>query len=270
MTDPEPRRSIGDYLRNLPRAHRYLWWFARAALLLRRPARFLLHYLRRTSPEDRSVELRDGTRIELSGHPHDVITLFVIFVREDYGRLAAPRTVVDVGANIGAFSLYAARAGAQTVLAYEPNAATFGCLLRNVAGNRLEGVIRPQRLAVAREAGASVRFPAAPSAYNRIGAESAPGGYECVATTSLARILERDAPQGIDLLKLDCEGAEYDILLGNEAALARVGEIRMEYHDGREKELVDLFGRCGFRIALVRADGPANGTLWARRAEARR
>ena len=94
-------RALSDYLRNLPQARRYLWWFAKVVVLFRRPFRFLLNYLRRTSPGDCVVEMRDGTRFYLSGHPHDVITLFVIFVREDYGRFPPGGTVVDIGANLG-------------------------------------------------------------------------------------------------------------------------------------------------------------------------
>jgi hypothetical protein len=65
-------------------------------------------------------------------------------------------------------------------------------------------------------------------------------------------------------LKLDCEGAEYDILFAPDAPLNRVREIRMEYHAGCD-ELVDFLHARGFRI--MRLDGDGLGMLWARRAE---
>jgi FkbM family methyltransferase len=259
-------RALSDYLRNLPQAHRYLFWFAKAVVLFRHPFRFLLNYLRRTSPGNRLVEMRDGTRFFLSGYPHDVITLFVIFVREDYGRFPPGGTVVDVGANLGAFALYAARRGARTVLAYEPNGAAFRCLQRNVEANGLSGTVRPRQLAVSAVAGQNVKFPLAPSVYNRIAAEEEPGEFETVRTTSLSEILERDAVQGIDLLKLDCEGAEYDILFSAAPLdIARVREIRMEYHAGRETELKTYLRNSGFEIAFFRSDSPSTGNIWARR-----
>jgi FkbM family methyltransferase len=123
------------------------------------------------------------------------------------------------------------------------------------------------RSAVTGTAGATVRFPAAPSAYNRIAQESAPGEFESVATTSLAEILARDAPGGIDLLKLDCEGAEYEILgAASREDLMRVREIRMEYHNGKAGELRMLLQGAGFAITREHADSAANGTLWAARA----
>jgi FkbM family methyltransferase len=258
-------RALSDYLRNLPQAHRYLCWFAKVVILFRRPSQFLLNYLRRTSPRDGLVEMRDGTRIYLSGHPHDVITLFVIMVREDYGRLPPGGTVVDIGANLGAFALYAARQGAKAVLAYEPNSAAFRCLQRNVEANGLSGIVRPRRLAVSAVAGQDVRFPCAPSAYNRIAAEDESGEFETVRTTSLAEILARDAAQGIDLLKLDCEGAEYDILFSTGPLdIRRVREIRMEYHSGRDTELKTYLRNAGFEIVFFRPDSASEGVIWAR------
>ena len=260
-------RALSDYLRNLPQAHRYVYWFAKAVVLFRRPARFLLNYVRRTSPRNGLVEMRDGTRIYLSGHPHDVITLFVIMVREDYGRLPPGGTVVDIGANLGAFALYAARQGAKAVLAYEPNSAAFRCLQRNVEVNGLSDIVRPRQLAVSAVAGQHVRFPSAPSAYNRIAAEGESGKFETVRTTSLAEILARDAAQGIDLLKLDCEGAEYDILFSTASSdIRRVREIRMEYHSGRDiVELKAYLRNAGFEMSFFRPDSSIEGVIWARR-----
>lgn len=259
-------RPLSDYLRNLSQAHLYIGWFLKAMVLFRRPLRFLMHYVQRTSPDDRLVEMRDGTRIHLSGHPHDVITLFVTLVREDYGRFPPGGTVVDIGANLGAFALLAARLGARTVLAYEPNGAAFRCLQRNVEVNGLSASVRPRQVAVAAVAGQKVRFPVAPSMYNRVAMENESGEFETVGTTSLAEILARDATQGIDLLKVDCEGAEYDILFGAAPSdLRRVREIRMEYHKGRESELMDYLRNAGFAITLFRPDSDSTGNLWARR-----
>ena len=41
----------------------------------------------------------------------------------------------------------------------------------------------------------------------------------------------RNALERVDLLKMDCEGAEYEILYGTpDRYLERIREIRMEYH----------------------------------------
>ena len=259
-------RPLSSYVRALSRAHHYARWFGTACRKFRHPLAFLAHYVGRSIPPRGLVEMRDGTRIHLSGHPHDVITLFVIFVREDYGRFPSAGTVVDIGANVGAFALFAARQGAQKVIAYEPNSAAYACMQRNVTENGLSSIVRPRQLAVTGAPGRRVRFPVRASVYNRIVEEGEGGEHEVIETTSLAAVLASEAPEGIDLLKLDCEGSEYDILLAPDAPLERVREIRMEYHGGRSAELVKLFTERGFEVTRLEADSPLTGNLWARRA----
>lgn len=257
-------RPVSDYLRNLKQIHRYLFWFVRAIALFRRPREFLRHYVRRTSPDDRTVEMRDGTRIFLTGHPHDVITIFVILARRDYGRINPDGIVVDIGANLGVFALHAARCGARAVFAYEPNRVAFECLERNAQSNGLGNIIKPRRLAVSAIADQDVRFPISPSAYNRIAAEGDKGQFDIVRTTTLTKILASEALGGIDLLKLDCEGAEYDILFhSTPEEIRRVREIRMEYHLGRDSELRAFLQKAGFDITHYRPDSTTNGTIWA-------
>lgn len=258
-------RPLASYVRNLHRAHLYLWWFCRVFVLFRQPFRFLFHYFARTSPHDRRVALRDGLVVTLTGHPHDVITLFVNFVQETYGRPPNAGTVVDIGANLGAYSLFAARCGAPRVLAYEPNSAAFSCLERNIRDNGLADTVSAQRLAVTAQAGLSVRFPTLPGAYNRVSSLDAADELEDVGTTSLRAILERDAPGGIELLKMDCEGAEYEILPAASDVLGQVREIRMEYHLGRPGELTSLLETAGFQITRYAPNNPQDGTIWARR-----
>ena len=259
-------RSPNVYLRNIARVHRYVGWFGAVFLKFRHPFGFLGHYVRGSVPREGMVVMRDGTRIYLSGHEHDVITVFVIFVREDYGRLASPGVVVDIGANIGVFALLAARRGADKVIAYEPNSAAHACLRRNVVENGLEDIVHPRRLAVSAIAGERARFPVAPSPYNRIVGQGEQGDDETVETTSLAGIVSDEAPGGIDLLKLDCEGAEYDILFAPDVPLEKVHEIRMEYHCGRGPELADFLTSRGFGVTRMQPEGPLTGMLWARRA----
>jgi len=58
----------------------------------------------------------------------------------------------------------------------------------------------------------------------------------------------------IDLLKMDCEGSEWEILRDAEA-LGRVDHIRMEYHIGPGQtcdELVRLSEAAGFQIESLR------------------
>jgi len=60
----------------------------------------------------------------------------------------------------------------------------------------------------------------------------------------------------VDLMKMDCEGAEYEILFGvSERTLARIDRLIMEYHDvgeGRNHHaLVAFLVKSGFVVRRV-------------------
>lgn len=67
---------------------------------------------------------------------------------------------------------------------------------------------------------------------------------------------ERFAVESCEFLKLDCEGAEYEILFKASAdTLRKVERISLEYHmgvtDHAPQELVDLLGSRGFEVELL-------------------
>jgi hypothetical protein len=71
----------------------------------------------------------------------------------------------------------------------------------------------------------------------------------------------------VDLLKVDCEGAEYGILLDlPEPCWPGIRELRMEYHPGNWPGLVAHLERHRLKLTQQRKDGPASGNLWFARA----
>lgn len=249
------------YTQNLSRSHLYAWYFLKCFAIFRRPIEVIRCYVAQTLPDRRRVELRNGLVLHLSEDPYDIVTVFVVFVRQDYGRVLPGSVVVDVGANIGMFALYAAQSGAKAVYAYEPNVASFECLRRNIAVNHFEHAIFPHHLAVTGIDAQMVRFPRTPSVYNAILADSAEEDCDLVATITLASILERI--ETVDLLKVDCEGGEYEILFGADAGVFdRIQTIKLEYHKGRKDELAAILARRGFAQTRLQAWNERIGTAW--------
>jgi FkbM family methyltransferase len=205
--------------------------------------------------------LRSGLKIYLSDHPHDIITIFVIFVREDYGRVQPQSVVVDIGANIGIFALYAAHNQAAKVFAYEPNSEAYHHLLQNIKTNHLEHTIFPGQFAVVGAPGELVRFPARSSIYNSIITDLSSTDFEWVNTIGLPKILDQTGD--VDLLKLDCEGAEYDILLSaGKDVYARIRNLRLEYHSNREQDIERHLTSYGFVKYHSKADTKHSGNMW--------
>jgi len=239
---------------------RYAWYFFRCFFVFKNPISVIFHYVRKISPGENIVKLRNGLKIFLSGYPHDIITVFVVVVKEDYGKVVRDDIVIDIGANIGVFSVYAAAMGAKKVFSYEPTNEAYEVLLRNISSNRFEDIIIPYRLAVTEANGKAVRIPLKSSPYNRILDGNASEPHDVVSTVSLESILKKNGIDQLDLLKIDCEGEEYRILLNTDASIfQKIKTIRMEYHAGPLEDLISFLRNRNFHTVYHNTD---SAILW--------
>lgn len=231
-------------------APRYARDGVKAMRVFAEPGRFLSAYIVGRPINGLVVPLRAGFEIETSTSASDFATLMVVFVRQDYGPIPRGGVVVDVGANIGAFMLYAIMGGASRVIAFEPSSESFSVLGRNVERNRLADRVTIRQLAVSGVGGNTVWFPTTSNPSNRIVDDvkadpAARDGYAQVVTTSVAEIV--DTHGDVDLLKLDCEGAEYDIVAATKPGdWSRIKAVRIEYHKGRTDSLIAPLLSSGF------------------------
>lgn len=236
----------------------------RTAVKFQSPVTMLRCYVGRTPPPGNRLRLRDGGEIALSSYSGDIVTAFVVFCKEEYGTDFAGKTVLDIGANIGCFALLACRHGCRDLVAVEPSPEAFEVLRGNLASNGFAGTTRAVHAAVSGVARGTVAFPRASSAMNSM--ETAQGELVEVPTTTLGALLEEHFPQGLDLLKLDCEGAEVAILAeAQEADLRKIREIRMEFHGADHGPTESRLHRAGFRTVSYDRPGPLTAQLWLRR-----
>ena len=149
-----------------------------------------------------------------------------------------PYCVVDIGANVGAFT-YLASMFATDVRAYEPCASTFRRLQSNIKKYAVDESTTFQfhQLAAGSTSGETVYMNASES--QRSGdsfstKEKPEGETEEVKTICLEDIIADTPMKRIDYLKIDCEGAEYDFLMGKD--LSSVGLLEVELH-GDDEEL---------------------------------
>ncbi|MCP9884174.1 FkbM family methyltransferase [Synechococcus sp. ATX 2A4] len=133
--------------------------------------------------------------------------------------IRAGDTVIDVGANHGFFSLYAASQGA-TVYAFEPQRDTFELLKQNIRRNGLEDRVIPFCCAIAGAKGTSTLaiteelaggMSSINPTFTKASGAKVIDSYD-VETISLAGLIEEKAIKRIRILKLDCEGSELMIL----------------------------------------------------------
>jgi len=162
--------------------------------------------------------------------------------------------VVDAGAHVGIFSLQAAQ-WADKVVALEANAVNFAVLEANVRRNRVNNVV-PLEAALWGQSVPAIGFGPAVGfgkANHSGGGRVSQTGTDTVKAISLDDLIGQFGP--IDLLKIDIEGAEYEVL-GATQRLGDVHEIVGELHvnsrdDHRADCLVELLSNSGFDVSIV-------------------
>lgn len=192
-----------------------------------------------------TIHFRNGDRVRVETY-HDLVTVWVIFLRHEYRVDSASKTIVDAGANIGTFALYAARrAPGSTIHALEPFPSTRERLYETVRSNGLEHrvTVHPFGLSGAD----STRFMAdvGPSQSRGTTAE---GAGVAVPTTTLAHFLDRAGLVLADLLKMDIEGAEHEVFASTTLeTLKKFRQIALEYHpNGPSGLLFAKLNQAGF------------------------
>jgi FkbM family methyltransferase len=180
-------------------------------------------------------------------------------------------TVIDIGAHIGRFSVYAGvRARQGSVYAYEPDPRNLAKLSENVSLNKLSNVAFFQKVVNATGKPSQFYFNS-DSAENSLYAPPGTDGGELVSGTTLSAIFQDNGINRCNFLKLDCEGAEYEILFSAPASVfKKIDKIVLEYHDNLYKQkslkdMVSLLSRQGFVVRKVKPGAWYLGLLYAKR-----
>lgn len=155
------------------------------------------------------------------------------------GDLADTGIVVDIGANIGAFTLYAAKLGAKKVIAVEPEPQNLELLRMNIADNKAHSdceFIVDQRGIGGYIGTALINHKHGDSSivYEHSADANTPAGKEefttTIRTTTLDGLFKDHSLEFVDVLKIDIEGREGELLLAaSKATLNLCRYITLEY-----------------------------------------
>lgn len=135
-------------------------------------------------------------------------------------------TVVDIGANVGAFANYAYYKGAGKIYCFEPADTAFECLVRNkplgaetikAAVGKTTGIVK-------------ITLPSQDDTMS--GSSFISNGVSNYApSVTIDTLFEEKVFDKIDFLKIDCEGAELDVIDGiSDENLGKIKKIALEFH----------------------------------------
>lgn len=179
--------------------------------------------------------------------------IYHVFTKNEYNKLKVKgKTVVDIGANIGDSLIYFALKDAKKVIGFEPFHNNFHFAKKNIEENDLEEKCEIN-LAGCGEPG-SIKLD--PNMKGDVDSklENFNDGNE-VPRYSLQQIIKNfNIPQN-SILKMDCEGCEYEsILTASDKTLNTFDEILIEYHHGY-LDLEKRLKKCGFKVS---SDSPTS------------
>jgi FkbM family methyltransferase len=206
----------------------------------------------------------------------EVKVFWQIFVRGSYRLPTKCLSILDCGANVGIFSVWAARRRPDAgIVAVEPYPDTFASLETNIRANALEGRVRCVPMALAAASGERHIQSDGDSPDRRLLPDDVAHPADravAVRCLTLAECLDLANFDTVDLLKMDIEGSEWGVLLSTPpSALARVRNLQLEYHEVHRRfgcspeKLFAHLAASGLRLAQRTEDAYRTGLAYFER-----
>ncbi len=211
------------------------------------------------------LELRNGLQyLVRAGHTDLAVvneaTILNPYLTTEYIRISEESTIVDVGANIGDFTVQVAkRCPRGRVIAVEPLHDHVRMIGIQAQLNGLENIVCVQAALGGTEGQIEIHVGGGQSSAYWGGAS-----IQNARLTTLSQVMQETGIEEISLLKLDCEGAEWEILPAAEKVLPRIRQICMEFHcvpGWTPERLAEWLRDREYKV--WHTTGSWNGLLWA-------
>ena len=165
-------------------------------------------------------------------------------------------TIIDIGAHIGSFSLLMSHLYPKSkIYAYEPHPENFSLLKENILLNKKTN-IAPFQLSISDSSTPKILYTGKNNACHSFYEKSLSSNK--VKSTTLEKVTS-SIKGNIDLLKVDCEGAEYPIILNSpESAFLKIKKIVLEYHErfspNNKNQLIKHLSKLGYSTKLEKTN----------------
>ena len=207
------------------------------------------------------IKMRNGIKFAIRPKRRKVVgdidILIEVIMEDQYGInkiLKIGHKVIDIGGHVGFFSVLASKIIGKEgkIYVFEPSQSNFSGLIKNLRLNKIKNVIA-YNMAVGKLNKKTELF----ISKDNVGAHSLIRNQNTnsveVKSTNLKRIFQENHLKRINLLKLDCEGGEYEILLKSPlSVLRKIDTIILEQHltpytkKYEEKSIINRLNSIGF------------------------
>ena len=213
-------------------------------------------YFKLTGHEYEIFETKSKIKIRIRTNSTDLMALTNVWMIDEYNiqdyNINENDTIIDIGSHIGSFSLLASQfCNKGKIFSYEPMPDNFACLQSNLELNKIDNIFS-FNLAVSSDSSQLDMFfnddQSGHSAFSKNNKKIT------IESISLKQIFDDNNIESCKLLKLDCEGSEYQII----DALPlnyfnRIENLVMEYHFADSKpelaqKLITKIKNAGFKI----------------------
>jgi len=214
-------------------------------------------------------KFRNGLQIK-TNKGIEVTPIVETFIKKEYGKIKDDSIIIDIGANLGAFSIFAVSTLQNTkVYAYEPVPESYDLLLENIKLNKFNEKILPFKLGVgAKKEKRKLFLPAGGSIFCSFYSDKNNEEFLEINIISLKDIFDENKIEHCDLLKSDCEGAEFEIFYNTpDRYFEKIKEIRLEYHNQKGenyniKSLINFLEKRKFHLTYFKKFSKHHGLAW--------
>jgi len=227
---------------------------------------FSLFYLRHQGKLETVITISDGVQFKVRVNTSDALMIWEVWKAKVYDDVRIPilegDVVVDLGAHIGAFAVRVARlAHRGRVYSYEAARKNYLLLEENRKLNGLENMYIENKAISEKRGEMPLYTPANNSILGSLRQDTS-SFKEMVQAITFSDIIAKHSLEKINFLKIDVEGAEFDILFScSDENFAKIQRMIIEYHefDGDKRshqDLVNLLDTHGFKVVVEKAKFP--------------
>lgn len=179
--------------------------------------------------------------------------------------------IFDIGGNIGLFALYASRFKGTKVFSFEPHPENYQNLVKNIKENAITNIY-DFNFAIGSQVEERVLIKGINSGTHKLAnfrndLDNTEGTK--VSTVTTESIMLEHKIDKIDFMKIDCEGAEGEIIKSLELqVLKKIKKMIIEFHDNQSilnhTEICEVLESAGFFVKMKKSGDDSSGYIYAK------